>query len=155
LGDDEDDEGAWAVDTFDAAELDVRRGRRPGDERDRPALAGDELAEARNRFRDQLDDLLGFDDTDVQIGDERDRASAFARPAGQRDRPGLGNGHGAAGDVAVECVELACRETVVLDELELGGTPRLRESPRYDEPLRSVLAAGVRDGVRDTSRGDP
>jgi hypothetical protein len=50
LLDDEDDESAGTVDAFDAAELDVRRGRRTGDERDRPALefvGGDQ----RERFR--------------------------------------------------------------------------------------------------------
>jgi hypothetical protein len=136
----EDDEPARAVDALDPVELDVGRRRRAGDERDRPALAGDAL----DRLGDELDDLRRLDDADVEVGDERQRAPALLRRGGEDDRAGLGDRDRAAGDDAVERVELPRPEAVVDDRaVRSPGAP---ESVRDGDP---AAGAGRGDGAGD------
>src|SRR3954454_22295062 len=108
--DEHDVELARAVDALDAVELDVRGGRRAGDERQRSVRI-----EPGDRVRDGGDDLLGADDADVVIGDERERSPAGCRAAVEDDRAGVGDRERAAGDHRVERFELAYRELVILD----------------------------------------
>jgi hypothetical protein len=57
LGDDEDDEIAWAVDSFDTVELDVRGRRRARDERHRATGASDRVGDPADRLGHAADDL--------------------------------------------------------------------------------------------------
>ena len=68
--------------------------------RSRPRL------DARERLGQQLDDLRLADDADVEVGHERERAAPLLRAAGEDDRAGLGDRGRAAGECAVDAVEL-------------------------------------------------
>jgi len=103
-------------------ELDIRRRRRPRHQRDRAAGAG-RLGEAVDGVRHGGDDLLLVDDADVQVGHERERAAARGFGAVEHDRPGLGDPERAAGDDAVERVELAHAQRGVLEALDRPREP--------------------------------
>src|SRR5947209_4658232 len=104
LFDDEHEETPRAVHALDSPELDVRRGARAGYERQRARCA---RREAIERLGHRLHDLRPAYDADVEIGDERQRASAFLRAAGEHDRSRRGDGDGARRDDAVQAVEVA------------------------------------------------
>ena len=102
------------MDALDPAQLDVRGRGRTGDERQRAALALDELVEPRERSGDAVDDLLLADDADVQIGEEREDAPSLRRPGGEHERACLGDRQRAAGDDAVDAVEVEVRAAMTL-----------------------------------------
>src|SRR3954466_9241744 len=71
LLDDDHVEQPRPVDSLAALELDVRGWRRAGDEGDRP-----QWIQRGQRLGDRGDDLLGADEADVTVGDERERPPA-------------------------------------------------------------------------------
>ena len=77
-----------------------------------------------------------------------ERAPARALAAVEHDRPGLGDGQRAAGQRAVERVELLGAQAVVLDEFDPVGAPFTGESWGHAEAVRALLAAHARDGPR-------
>ena len=90
----------------------------------------------------------------MEVGDERERAAALVRRRREDDRAGLCDRDGAAGEDAVERVELVRRrEPVVLDELDSGG----RQAPaarRDHEPPGAVPRAQTpTDLARDLLAG--
>jgi hypothetical protein len=96
------------VDTFDALELDVAGGARAGDQREGAAGA----VQRADRLGNARDDPCALDDTDVQVGHERERAAAGVLAAVEDDGAGLGDGQRAAGERAVEGVEVADAQAV-------------------------------------------
>ena len=103
----EDMQGSWAVDTFDAGEFDVTGGRGAGDEGDRTRRRSGKLGDA---FRDDANDLLGEDDAEVAIRHEGERTASLVRTAVEHDGTGLRDGKGAAGQHAVALVKLLVGE---------------------------------------------
>ena len=94
-----------------------------------------------------------LDDADVEVGDERERAAALGRPGREDDRPGLGDRDGAARDGAVDQVEVAWRQLVVLDELDVGAAPGGREPAGRDQPRRATRRADRTDHRRELGLG--
>ncbi len=93
------------------------------------------------------DDLRALHEAEMQVGDERQRAPARALAAIEDDRAGLRDGQRAAGQGAVERIEVAHAEPVVLHELEAVGPPALEQPGRHAEAARAVLGAHLRDGL--------
>src|SRR5438477_685904 len=128
LARDQDDQCARAVYALDATELDVRRGRGTRDERDRAARI-----DAVEGLGQELADLRLDDDADMEIRHERHPTAALLRAGREDDRAALGDRGAAAGQRAVDLVELPRGEVVVLDELDTVRSPRQRrrdgESP--------------------------
>src|SRR5205823_3071939 len=118
-----------AVDALDSLELDVGGRRRPRDERQRPSL---EPSEGGERLRHRLHDLVGADDADMEVWDERQRAPALRRPTCEDERPGFRNRDGAPGEDTVESVEVVRTEAVILDHVR--RPPRLGETRRDADP---------------------
>src|SRR4029453_18002062 len=81
------------------------------------------------------DNVLGADDADVVVGDERERASAGGGTGVQHDRAGVGDRHRAAGDNRVERVELGDRETLIGHSAEVGQLGRYADALRAGEDL--------------------
>ena len=88
------------------------------------------------------DDRGRLDDAQVQVGHQRERPAAGARAAVEDDRAGLGDRQRAAGQHAVERVEVARRERRVVDD-ELDAVE-----------LRAARRAGPRSGAPD-ARAQP
>jgi hypothetical protein len=72
------------MDSDHPLELNIRRGRRPGEERNRPTHAG-RLTKRRDRVRHAIDQLMGEDDADVVIDQKRQGAASLASVAVQDD----------------------------------------------------------------------
>ena len=87
---------ARAVHALDPVELDVRGGRRPGDERERPARALTDVLELLDGLRHEPHDLILADDADMKVRHERQRPPALPRAAVENERADLGDGDGAA-----------------------------------------------------------
>ena len=77
----------------------------------------------RKRLGQELHDLGLSHDADVEVGDKRQRATAFEGAGSEDDRPGLGDRCGAAGERAVEGIELESGQAVVGDELDVCVPP--------------------------------
>ena len=107
------------MDALDALELDVARRGRPADPR---LWAG--RVEARDGLRDRADDLVDVDDADVQVGQQAERATTLVGPGIEDDRARLGDGDGAAGDDAVERVEVGMRQDGVVGRRAPRSIPR-------------------------------
>ena len=129
------DEPPRAVDALDAGQLDVARCGRARDEDDRPALPRARL-ERCDQLRHRLDDRLGTNDADMQVGDEAQCPAALAGTAVESDRARLGASGGTGRHGPVERVEIAGAEGGVFDELDT----------RYPELVLEV------DGDSDTPR---
>ena len=144
--------GPWTPST--RLELDVGGRGRPGDERHGRRAARPSGAD-RGRLGDELDDLAPRDDADVEVGDERERAAALARARGEDERAGLGDRDRAAGEHAVERVELARRQAVVLDDLDAAGrqsSGKPAGTTIRDAAVRSRLGdRGARSPARDAA----
>ena len=82
--DDDHAEPSWAVNALDPLQLDVARGRRAADPRQRAARL-----EPRQRLRDAADDLFGADDTDVEVGKQAERPAALIGSGVEDDRAGV------------------------------------------------------------------
>ncbi len=100
-------------------------------------------------LRDDPDDLLAEHHADVQVGHERERAAALGGAAVQHERAGLGDRHGAAGQGAVEPVELAGRQAAVLAQLDVLRAPCGRQVGRNAEPACPGGVADLRHGGGD------
>jgi hypothetical protein len=133
------------VHALDAIELDVARGARPGDKGEWPAGA----LQGADRVGHRGDDLAALDDADVEVGHQGQRPAARTLAAVEDDRAGLGDGQRAAGDGAVERVEIARGEAAVLHQLEQRGAPRVGQADRDAEAARSVVGARLTDRGRD------
>ncbi len=73
------------MDALDARELDVGGRRRPRGERKRPPRRRKPVGQPAERRRDAVDDLFAFDDAEVDVGHERERAAPLARVAVQHE----------------------------------------------------------------------
>ena len=104
----------------------------------RPSRDG--LLEPRDRLWDDPDDLLVEHHADVQVGHERERAAALGGAAVEDEGAGLGDRDRAAGQGAVEPVELRRPEAAVLDQLDPVRAPFGRQAGRQPEPLDAVSA---------------
>ena len=93
-------------------------------------------------------------DADVQVGNEGERPAALAGPAVEHEAAGLGDAGGAAGERAVELVEVVWREAVVLDQLDAVGTPGGGETGGHAQPARAVFLAQSRHAGRQLGLGD-
>src|SRR3954447_17882000 len=102
-------EGARPVNALDPVELDVRGGRRPGDEGERPALP-DGLLEPLDGFRNKAHDTLGEDDAEGGVRNERKGPPPLPRAAIEHDGAGLGDGKCTTGERAGERVEVVAGE---------------------------------------------
>ena len=98
----------------------------------RPSTRG--TLETADELGHGLDDLVVSHDADVEIRQQRQRASPLPRPAVERDRPGHRARCGARCQRAVELVELLRRKRVVLDELHAGRAQPLVEVRRDPDP---------------------
>ena len=76
--------------------------------------------ERRDQLRHGLDDRFGANHADVQVGDEAESSPALPGAAVEGDRARLGARRGTGRDGAVESVEIAGAEIVVLDEFDAG-----------------------------------
>src|SRR6185503_2481493 len=81
--DDHDLEGPRAVDALDALELDIARGGRTADPRQRPTWV-----EPLQRLGDRADDPIGRDDAEVVVRQQRQRPAALALARVEDDRAG-------------------------------------------------------------------
>ena len=102
----------------------------------RPSAAA--VLEAAYELGNGLDDLVLPHDAEVEIRQQRQRASPLPRPAVQCDRAGDRAGRGARRERAVELVELLRRKRVVLDELHAGRTQPRVEVRRDPDPPRAL-----------------
>ncbi len=89
------------------------------------------------RFGHRLHDLVRANDADVDVGDERERASAFHLSTGEDERAGLGDRDCAPRDDPVEGIKLVRAQAVVFN--------RVRRSPRLGQTARDADAATVCD----------
>ena len=103
-----------------------------------PALA--RSLEAARQLGHGLDDLVRATTQTWRSGDERQRAPPLARAAVEGDRAGVRAGRRAGRERAVQRVELARREALVLDELDAGG-PQLARGRSAGSPTRRAPAA--------------
>src|ERR1700733_6772842 len=146
LGRDDHLERAWTVDSAHANHLDVDRGRGTRDERERAGRIGSELGDG---LGDRGHDLVFSDYAQVIIGDERERAPAYPRPAVQHDRAGLRDRDGARRDDAVGGVQVVAVEgRVVVYRLQMGH-PFVRNAGRDDDPS---LTENLADRVNEIRR---
>ena len=89
----------------------------------------------------------------MQVGHERQRAAPLRRSAGEDDRAGLGDRGGAAGECAVDVVQLVCAQPVILDEIDAGGPQgQLR---RDRQPADAAFGADAADRNLDLRGVDP
>jgi len=140
LADEDNFEGAGAVDTFDPVEFDVAGRRRAADPGQRAAGS-----QPGHGLRDQRDHLVRLDQAQVIVGDEAERTAALARPGVEDDGAGLGDGDRGAGDDAVGLVEFLGGQPAVGDQLDLVEVPAWPGSG-WSSPGRS------RPGGRTTRR---
>src|SRR5207237_5950881 len=91
-------------------------------------------------------------DADVEVGHERDRPSTLSRGTREDDRARLRDRNGAAGDDTVHQIELERRPAAVVDQFELGRTPRVRKAGRHHETRHRTFARSGRDGLGDARR---
>ena len=71
---------------------------------------------------DEPDDLVGADDAQVIVGQEREGPPPLPCPAVEDDRPRLGDRQGAGGEDAVDGVELLVTQPAVGDGLDSSGS---------------------------------
>ena len=112
----------------------------------RPALTGG--CEPAEQLRKALDDRRTGNDAHVQVGDERQSSPSLARPAVQRDCPGLGARTGAGRERGVEGVELARCQRGVDDHLDAAGSKRRGEVGGDADPKGAVTVERLGDGTR-------
>ena len=106
----------------------------PGDEGER-ATIGDRCREPLDRLGNGREHLLGPDDADMQIRDQRERAASLTRSRVEHDRAGVGDRQRAAGDHSVARVELGEGERRIVGERnERVGKPGRLQPGRDDEP---------------------
>src|SRR4029077_10491769 len=116
LGLDQDDlEGAGAVHPLDPVQFDVAGGRRAAD----PGQGASGVQPGQG-LGDQADDLVGPDQAQVVVGDQRQGATSLVRRTVEDDGARLGDRNGGAGDDAVHAVERGGGEAVVGDGLDTG-----------------------------------
>ena len=116
--------------------------------------------EAGHRVGYVGDDLVGADDADVHVGDQRDRAAALAGAVVEDDGAGLGDADGRVGDDGGAGVELGGRQPVVDDgvgdvDREAGGHDDAAVGQRGDQPvgeLARACSARRRRGSRRPAR---
>ena len=132
-------EAARAVDTLDPLELDVARRGRAAD----PGLGTGRL-EARESLRNRANDLIHAHDAHMQVRKQAQHAAALVGAGIEDDRACLGDGDRAAGDDAVETVQVLIREWRVVDDSLEPDAPE----PRSGEP------DGRRDAPRRVGRQD-
>jgi hypothetical protein len=134
------------VNSLDVIELDVGRGRRPGDEHQRAAVVANERSQPADRLGNELHDPLRLEDAHVEVRDERQGASTVRCTAGENDGAGLRDCEFATSEHAVECLQLRCRELGVFDRFEARRTPRRRKLGRDAETAHASASAGVAPG---------
>ena len=105
------------MDALDALKLDIGRRRRTGDEGDGTTGLMHSMCEPRERLGYQPDDLAAVDHTDVKIRNETQQAPSFALVSGQRHRTSLCDRDGAAGQGAIDAIEVMCGQAVITDRL--------------------------------------
>ena len=139
--------GPWTPSTRSSSMSEVADG--PGDERERPAARPGEPAIASG-----TEATTGrLDDADVEVGDERQRAPAGRAAAVEDDRAGLGDRQRAAGEHAVERVELGAARARSSTTSSTPRSPAGRPA-RHREPTRPARAQrGDRRRARRARRG--
>ena len=92
------------------------------------------------------DDLVGRDDADVQVGQQAERPPALGGPGVEDDRAGLGDGDRAAGDDAVDRVEVGPRQRrVVADTVHVRAVePGPGDARRDGQAPASPVPPGPR-----------
>ena len=108
----------------------------PGDERERPALADRRARAARRPPARRSTIWSARDDAEVVVGHERERAAALRRAAVEHDRAGLRDRERAAGEGAVEGVEVVrrCRPSSSISSRPSGRQSARADPARHDQP---------------------
>ena len=121
-----------------------RGGGRAGDERQRPARRGG-VAQRRHRLGHAGHDLVLAHHAHVQVGHQRQPPRALTGATVEDERPGRGDGQRAAGDHAVDRVQLLDGQLGLLDQLEAVRQPRRARaralSASRRAPWRAATAA--------------